>query len=200
MKIDLKNVYFIHMDEYMTENGKTISEQDESSFKKCMKECLYAQIDQERIMPEDHRIFPDPDRLDEIPRKIQELGGVDIAFGGVALNGHIAFNEPQPDMTVEEYAALSTRIVKLSAETRVKDAILSRGGAVDTVPEKAITIGMKEILGARKIRLSMMLDMQRAVIRKACLGDVSAACPVSLIQNHPDALLMVSKNVVEKPF
>ena len=58
LKIDLKNVYFIHMDEYMTENGKTISEEDESSFKKCMKECLYAQIDQELIMPEDHRIFP----------------------------------------------------------------------------------------------------------------------------------------------
>lgn len=200
LKIDLKNVYFIHMDEYMTDNGKTISDEDEFSFKKCMNECLYAQIDSKLIMPEDHRIFPNPDRLYEIPKKIQELGGVDIAFGGVALNGHIAFNEPQPDLTVDEYAALSTRIVKLSAETRVKDAILSRGGAVDTVLEKAITIGMKEILGARKVRLSMMLDMQRAVIRKACLGEVSAACPVSLIQNHPDALLMVSKNVVEKPF
>ena len=165
-----------------------------------MNECLYAQIDEDLIKPEDHRIFPDPEKLDEIPNKIKELGGVDIAFGGVALNGHIAFNEPQPHLSVDEYKELSTRIVELSAETRIKDAILSRGGAVETVPTKAITIGIKEILGAKKIRLSMMLDMQRAVIRKACLGEASSDCPVSLIQNHPDAALMVAKTVTEKPF
>ena len=46
----------------------------------------------------------------------------------------------------------------------------------------------------------MLLDMQRAVVRKACCGEVSAMCPVSLLQNHPDALLMITPNVTEKPF
>jgi glucosamine-6-phosphate deaminase len=151
-------------------------------------------------MPANQRVFPDPQNPEAIPKHIEELGGVDMVLGGIALNGHIAFNEPEPDMSVEEFANLPTRVVSLSAETKVKDAILSRGGAYDSIPNKAISVGMKEILGARKLRLSMMLDMQRAVIRKACHGEVSAACPISLVQNHPDALLMVSKNVLEKPF
>lgn len=199
-RVDLKNTYIIHMDEYVDENENCIPDTDYFSFKKAMQEGFYDLIDNDLVMPEDHRIFPDPADLQEIPRKIRELGGVDIAFGGVALNGHIAFNEPHPDLTAEELANLSTRIITLNFETRVKDAILSRGGAIDTVPTKAITIGMKEILGAKKVRLSMMLDMQRAVIRKGCLGDVSADCPLSLVQRHEDALLMVSKNVVERPF
>ena len=74
------------------------------------------------------------------------------------------------------------------------------GGAIDCVPGQAVTVGMKELLGARKVRFSMLLDMQRAVIRQACLGEVSAACPISLMQNHPDALLMITSNVMEKPF
>lgn len=200
LKIDLKNTWIIHMDEYITESEELISENDQFSFRKCMNECLYSLIDSNLVMPPKQRIFPNPKNLNDIPALIERLGGVDIAFGGVALNGHIAFNEPQPDMDADEYSLLSTRIVTLSTETRVKEAILSRGGAVDTVPKKAITIGMKEILAAKKIRLSMMLDMQRSVIRKACIGEISAACPVSLIQNHQNALLMVTKNVTEKPF
>ncbi len=200
LKINLKNTWIINMDEYITENGDLISCDDRFSFRKCINEELYSNIADDLIMPQEQRIFPDPQNLDYIPRLIKKLGGVDICFGGIALNGHIAFNEPQPELSNEEFAELSVRTVTLSAETRIKDAILSRGGAVDTVPKTAVTIGMKEILSAKIIRLSMMNQMQRAVIRRACLCDVSSDCPVSFLQNHPDALLYVVKDVTEKPF
>lgn len=200
LKISLKNTWIINMDEYITEDGVLISDKDPSSFRYCMEESLYSLLEKELIMPEDQRIFPDTENLGYIPALIEKLGGVDIAFGGVALNGHIAFNEPQPEISNEEYENLSVRTVSLSNETRIKDAILSRGGAIDTVPERAVTIGMKEILSARKVRLSVMLSMQRAVIRKACLCEVSSACPVSFLQNHNDALLHITKTVTEKPF
>jgi len=200
LKIDLSNTYIIHMDEYVTDDDRLISETDVFSFRKCMNENFYTRIDSELVMPPEQRIYPHPDKLQEIPDLIEALGGVDIAFGGVALNGHVAFNEPQPELDADAFAALSTRIVALRPETRIKDAILTRGGAVDTVPLKAITIGMKEIFGAKKVRLSSTLDMQRAVIRKVCTGEVSSACPASFTQKHPDAMLIVTKNVVEKPF
>ena len=199
-RISLKNVWIINMDEYLTDDEKWIDEGDKFSFHGYMDNLLYGNIDPELVMPANQRVFPDPQNPEAIPKLIEELGGVDMVLGGIALNGHIAFNEPEPDMSVEEFANLPTRVVSLSTETKVKDAILSRGGAYDSIPNKAISVGMKEILGARKLRLSMMLDMQRAVIRKACHGEVTAACPISLVQNHPDALLMVSKNVLEKPF
>lgn len=199
-RVSLKDVWIINMDEYLTDDGEWIDDSDPFSFHGFMRDTLYSQIDPDLVMPVEQRIFPDPHDPDAIPRLIEELGGVDMVLGGIALNGHVAFNEPEPDMTVEEFAALPTRIQKLSPETRSKDAILGRGGAVDVIPKTAITVGMKEILAAKKIRVSMMLDMQRAVVRKACHGEVTASCPISLVQNHPDALLIVTKNVLEKPF
>ncbi|MGN0179947.1 MAG: glucosamine-6-phosphate isomerase [Monoglobaceae bacterium] len=199
-RISLKNTWIINMDEYLTESGEWIPEDSKFSFHKWMNDYLYDVIDPELTVPKEQRIFPDPKNPEKISEIIEELGGVDMVLGGIALNGHIAFNEPEPGMSTEEFANLPTRVVELSLETKVKDAILGRGGAVDTIADKAISVGMKEILGAKKLRLSMLLDMQRAVIRKACCGEVTSECPVSFIQNHPDAMLMVSKNVIEKPF
>lgn len=195
--VSLKNVWFINMDEYL-EDGEWIN--DRFSFRKVMNEVLYSRVDPELVMPEEQRIFPDPHHPERIGQLIEELGGVDMAMGGIALNGHIAFNEPEPEMSLEEFASLPTRVINLSPETKAKDAILGRGGAIDSIPDQAITVGMKELLGARKLRVSMLLDMQRAVVRKATHGEATPACPVSLLQNHPDALLMITPNVTEKPF
>ena len=196
-RISLKNVWFINMDEYL-DNGQWSN--DKFSFRLAMDKALYNRIDPELVMPVEQRVFPDPNCPEKIGELIEKLGGVDMAMGGIALNGHIAFNEPEPDMSVEEFAQLPTRVINLTPETKAKDAILGRGGAIDSIPDQAITVGMKELLGARKIRVSMLLDMQRAVVRKACYGEVSAACPITLVQNHPDALIMITPNVTEIPF
>ena len=199
-KVCLRNTWIINMDEYLDENGRSLTSSDPLSFHYCMDHYLYSRLDPAFTVPPAQRVFPDPGDPGAIGRLIEKLGGVDIAFGGVALNGHIAFNDPQPELSEEQFASLSTRIVTLSQTTRIKDAILNRGGAVDSLPEKSITIGMKEILGAKKVRFSMMLDMQRAVLRKACCGEVSSECPVSFAQRHPDAMLMVTTNVMQNPF
>ncbi len=198
--VSLKNTWIINMDEYLTDDGQWINPDDKFSFHNWMNTLLYSRVKPELVMPEEQRIFPDPNCPEKIGQIIEELGGVDMVLGGIALNGHIAFNEPEPELSNEEFAAQPTRIVTLSPETRIKDAILSHGGAVETIAKKAISVGMKEILGARKLRFSMMLDMQRSVIRHACCGEVTSAYPISFAQNHPDALLMVSKNVTELPF
>ena len=46
----------------------------------------------------------------------------------------------------------------------------------------------------------MTNDMQRAVVRKALHGEVTADCPVTFAQTHEDAVLYVTKNVTAKPF
>ena len=198
--INLKNTWIINMDEYLTDDGEWINPDDKFSFHNWMNTLFYDKIKPELVMPENQRVFPDPKCPEKIGQLIEELGGVDMVLGGIALNGHIAFNEPAPELSNEEFRNLPTRVVDLSMETKVKDAILGRGGAIDVIENKAISVGMKEILGARKLRFSMLLDMQRAVIRRACCGEVTSACPISFAQEHPDALLMVSKNVTELPF
>ena len=198
--VSLKNTWIINMDEYLTDDEEWIDENSPFSFHGLMNRYLYDRINPELIMPEEQRVFPDPHCPEKIEELIKQLGGVDMVMGGIAVNGHVAFNEPIPGMSIEEFASLPTRVVELSAETRIKDAILSRGGAIDTMPKKAITGGMKEMLGAKKLRLSMLNNMQRAVIRRATHGDVTSECPITFAQNHPDAVLFVGKNVTERPF
>ena len=64
-------------------------------------------------MPEEQRVFPDPNDLGRIPALIEQLGGVDIAFGGIGITGHLAFNEPQPELTPEQFAQLPTRVLDI---------------------------------------------------------------------------------------
>ena len=133
-------------------------------------------------------------------KKIDELGGVDIAFGGIGINGHLAFNESQDELTPEEFAALHTRVLAISRETRTANAIGDLNGAIDAMPKKAVTIGMAEILGAKKIRLGVFRDWHRSVVRQAAYGEVSAHFPATLIQRHPDAMIIVNANAAKQPF
>ena len=131
---------------------------------------------------------------------IDALGGVDIAFGGIGINGHLAFNESQDELTPEEFAALHTRVLAISRETRTANAIGDLNGAIDAMPKKAVTIGMAEILGAKKIRLGVFRDWHRSVVRQAAYGEVSAHFPATLIQRHPDAMIIVNANAAKQPF
>ena len=103
-------------------------------------------------------------------------------------------------LTPEEFAALHTRVLAISRETRTANAIGDLNGAIDAMPKKAVTIGMAEILGAKKIRLGVFRDWHRSVVRQAAYGEVSAHFPATLIQRHPDAMIIVNANAAKQPF
>ncbi len=199
-KVSLKNCWFINMDEYLNDDETYIEFESRLSFHGFMHRSVYSQIAPELVMPEEQRIFPDPKDPGYIGHIIGQLGGVDIAFGGIGINGHLAFNEARDDMTAEEFSRLTTRVLPVSRETLTVNAISDLNGAIDAMPRKCITIGMKEILGAGKIRLGVFRDWHRSVIRQAAYGEVSAHFPVTLVQNHPDALIYVNANAARQPF
>lgn len=199
-QISLKNCWFINMDEYLTDDGQWIAEENPLSFRGFMAREVYGKIAPELLMPEEQRVFPDPNDLGRIPALIEELGGVDIAFGGIGITGHLAFNEPQPELTAEQFAQLPTRVLDIHPETRATNCVGDLGGALEDMPKKCVTIGMKEILGARKLRLGVFRDWHRAVCRRAAYGEVTAAFPATLAQNHPDALLYVNANAAQTAY
>lgn len=199
-RLSLKNCWFINMDEYLTDDGEWIDESCTLSFRGFMKRNVYSKIDPELLMDESQRVFPDPHNVQAIPELIEKLGGVDIAFGGIGINGHLAFNEAQDELTPEEFAQLHTRVLSISRETRVANAIGDLNGAIDAMPRKCITIGMAEILSAKKLRLGVFRDWHRAVVRQAAYGEVSAHFPVTLAQKHSDAMIYVNANAAKQPF
>ena len=199
-RVSLKNCWFINMDEYLKDDGSWIDMGNKLSFRGFMERTVYSQIDPELVVPEEQRVFPDPQNLEYIPRLIEELGGLDISFGGIGINGHLAFNEPQDELTAEEYAQLHTRVLDISRETRTTNAIGDLNGAIDAMPKKCVTIGIHEILSARKVRLGVFRGWHRAVIRQAAYGEVSAHFPATLLQNHPDAMIITNANAAQQPF
>ena len=199
-RVDLHNCWFINMDEYLTDEGEWIEESSKLSFHGFMNRTVYQKLDPALVMPENQRVFPDPHDLTRIPKLIEELGGVDICFGGIGINGHVAFNEAQDELTADEFANLPTRVLTISRETRVANAIGDLNGAIDAMPHQCVTIGMKEILSAKKIRLGVFRDWHRAVVRQAAYGEVTAHFPVSLLQRHKDAMILVNANAAKEAF
>lgn len=199
-RVSLKNTWFINMDEYLNDDETWIDKGHKLSFRGFMDREVYSRIDSELVMPQSQRIFPDPQNVEAVPALIEKLGGVDLALGGIGINGHLAFNEARDDMTPEAFAALRTRVLSISRETRVANAIGDLNGAIDAMPQKCVTIGMVEILGARRIRIGVFRDWHRAVVRQAAYGEVSAHFPATLLQRHPDAAIYLNRNASEQPF
>ena len=198
-RLSLKNCWFINMDEYLTDEKTWIPKEHKLSFRGFMDRTVYTKVKPELLMPEEQRVFPDPKDPGHIQDVIEKLGGVDICFGGIGINGHVAFNEASDEMTPDEFLAQHTRVLEISRETRVANSIGDLNGALDDMPHYCITIGINEIYHARKIRLGCFRDWHRSVVRHAAYGERSAHFPVTLLQGHPDINLKFTEFVANLP-
>ena len=198
-KVSLKDVTFINMDEYMEDEKTAVGTEHELSFKGFMEREVYSKIDPELVMPKEQRIFPETDNGDEIDKIIDAHGGVDCCFGGIGINGHVAFNEPpekDDPITEEAFKDLGVRVQKIARETRVVNGIGEYAGAFEFIPEYCITIGFRQILRAKKIRLFCMRDWHKGVVKRATFEEASMHFPVSLLQNHPDTMIGIHKAIM----
>ena len=200
-RCDCQDVMLINMDEYLMPDDRWVAMDHPLSFRGFMNRKFYDLIDPRLAPRPENRVFPDPSGPKAIQRLIDRRGGVDACFGGIGINGHIAFNEPpEPgeSMSVEDFAALRTRVLSLSRETRTINSV-TVGGEIAIVPRRAITVGMKEILASRRLRFYCNRPWQRAVVRRVMHGPLTSACPASLLRMHPDAELVAAQYVAEMP-
>jgi glucosamine-6-phosphate deaminase len=200
-RCDCRDVMLINMDEYLTGDDRWVPIDHPLSFRGFMNRKFYDLIDRKLAPRPENRVFPDPLDPGRIARLIDRRGGVDACFGGIGINGHIAFNEPpEPGESVsaEDFAALPTRVLSLTRETRTINSV-TVGGEISIVPRRAITVGMKEILVSRRLRFYCNRPWQRAVVRRVLHGPLTSACPASLLRTHPDAELAVADYVAELP-
>lgn len=202
-RIDLRDLVIINMDEYLTPDGSDfIPVSDPLSFHRHMEEHFYSKLASELRPPPSQRVFPSPSDPAMVPKLISDLGGCDVCFGGIGITGHVAFNdppEPGEEISLESFANSSTRIVKLSRETLLINSVTTCRGNIDRIPKLAVTVGMKEILESRKVRIYMNRFWQSAVVRKILHGPVTPAVPASLLQNHGDVLFTITDYVAELP-
>jgi glucosamine-6-phosphate deaminase len=202
MRIALHRLVLINMDEYLTAEGAYIPLRDPLSFRAHMERALWSRLDPALAPPDSQRHFPAPDDTKGTQRLINRCGGVDVAYGGVGITGHLAFNDPpEPGELIDNtaFASRTTRVVTLSRETRTINAVTAARGNIDRIPRTAVTVGMKEILEAKKIRLYLNRPWQCAIIRKLLHGPITAAVPASLVRRHPDVRVTMTVEVTRLP-
>jgi len=104
---------------------------------------------------------------------LARAGGLDLAVAGIGTNGHLAFNEPGTT------ADSTARVVELAPESRKAASAFG-----PEPPHRGLTLGMRELLGARRVLLLANGRGKAAVIERALRGPVSNACPASFLQRH----------------
>jgi len=189
------------MDEYPAADGHWLPPEHQLSFRGFMNRHFYELLNPGLAPRPANRVFPDPADPAAVGRLIAERGGADVCFGGVGINGHIAFNEPpEPgqECTLEAFAALPTRVLDLARETRTINAV-TVGADIASIPRQCVTVGMKEILAARQLRFYCNRPWQAAVVRRLLHGPITPACPASLLRLHADAALGIADYVAALP-
>ena len=199
-RVSLKNCIFMNMDEYLDDNMKYIDYNSPLSFRGGMDRIFYNLIDPElNVLPE-NRYFPNPEDPDVLTRLIEREGKLDMAWGGVGINGHFAFNEPpEPGeaCTNEEFLARKTRALAISRETKTINCFMNCGGDLEGIPHYCVTVGMQEMYRAKKVRMCMPRDWNAGALRKVLHGPIDCHVPCSLFRTHPDAKLYAARVATE---
>jgi glucosamine-6-phosphate deaminase len=202
--ISWKNVHTFNMDDYLDWQGRPLPLDHPLSFEGYMWREVFGKLDPALRIPDAQIHFPNPLKLDQISQQIAEIGGIDTCYGGVGYHGHVAFNEPPISrwykLTPDEFRGSLTRILPLAPETVVMNSIRATGGNPAAMPPMAVTLGMRDILGARRLRLYCQGGpWQRTILRIALLGEEDVDYPVTLAQNHPDYVIFTDKNTAQAP-
>ena len=113
---------------------------------------------------------------------ISTLGPIDIQVLGMGHNGHIGFNEPS------DIFELETHKVDL-AQTTI-DATARFFASADEVPRQALTMGIKSIMQAKMILVVVNGKGKAEIVKKAFTGPVTPQVPASILQMHPNVVLV----------
>ncbi len=116
---------------------------------------------------------------------IRELGGVDLQLLGIGHNGHIGFNEP-----CDEFVK-GTHCVELTKTTIDANARFFESEA--EVPRKAYTMGILDILQAKRVVMIVTGKDKAQILKDAFCGPVTPTVPASIMQLHPDFTLVADE-------
>jgi glucosamine-6-phosphate deaminase len=197
-RISWKNVHTFAMDEFLDWQGRPVPCDHPLSFRGYLERELFGRLDAALRPPENQRHYPHPFRIDEISRMIEKAGGIDCCFGGIGYHGHVAFNEPPISrwfrVPLEEFRNSATRVVALGDDSIVVQSIHCSGGNSAAIPPMAVTLGFRDILASRRIRLYCAAgERHRMIFRITVAGDVTTDYPSTLVQGHPDAEVVIDE-------
>ncbi|TJY42879.1 glucosamine-6-phosphate deaminase [Cohnella pontilimi] len=125
-------------------------------------------------------------RMDET---VSRLGGIDLMFVGIGMNGHIGLNEPGTN--IDSYS----HVVELDSVTRtVGQKYFSR----EIKLEQGITLGMRHLMEAETALLAVSGSKKAGIVRQALEGPVSEKVPGSYLQKHRNSHVFLDREAASE--
>lgn len=177
--VDFSKVKTVNLDEYCG-----LSPEHPQSYRYYMNHNFFNQIN----IPLENTHLPDGlardmeaecVRYDDL---IASLGGIDLQLLGIGHNGHIGFNEPdQAFGKLTHCVSLNERTIEANARFFDSEA---------QVPKKALSMGVRSIMQAKKILLVVNGADKADILHQALMGPVTPTVPASILQLHPDVTVV----------
>ena len=183
--IDFSQVTSVNLDEY-----KGLSGDNDQSYRYFMNTNLFDHVNIDK-----NKTYV-PNGLEEDSDKacadyneiIRSVGGIDIQLLGIGGNGHIGFNEPGEAFEKE------THCVDLTESTIKANARFFE--SMDEVPKQAYTMGIKNIMAAKKILLVATGSAKADALYKSLYGPITPNVPASILQLHQDVTVVADEDAL----
>ena len=202
--ISLRNVVVFHMDENLDWDCRPLHEEDPSNFRTFMHRNFYEAVKPGLAVLPENRNYLTPWNFGELADRIAETD-IDYTLGGWGQDGHLAFNQarrnPYRPVTLEELRNSTAHIRENNMDTILALAQRGFGAAWQFMPPMCITLGPKECLKAKKIRVySATGAWKQTALRVALFSEPTPEYPITLLQEHPDARITATLETASHPF
>lgn len=185
--LDFSAVTTVNLDEY-----KGLPRENDQSYYYFMHDNLFDHVN---VKPE-NTYLPDGTKIDaeeeckNYESLIQKVGGQDLQLLGLGHNGHIGFNEPSDIFEKETHC--------VNLQERTIEANKRFFASADDVPKQAYTMGIGTIMQAKKILVVVSGEDKADTVAKAFFGPVTPEVPASILQLHPDVILVADEAALSK--
>ena len=201
--ISLNKLVVFHMDECLDWQGQELPRKHPFSFRGYMERNFYNPVLPDLVVPAENRNWLNVSNMPEVRKNIEQAP-VDITFGGWGQDGHIAYNQarrhPYSHVTLDDLRSSTIRIQENNLDTIIALAQRTFGSAYQFVPPMSVTLGIKECLSAKKIRLfSDTGAWKQTALRVALFGPLTPEYPITLCQEHPDGIITATYETARHP-
>ncbi len=201
--VSLRNLHVFHMDECLDWQGRLLPHNHPYNFRTYMEKHFYGPVRTELNVPESQRWWLTPASMERVREEIA-TAAIDITIGGWGQDGHLAYNQarrhPFYHATLEDMTQSTIRIQDNNIDTIISLAQRTFGSAYQFVPPMSVTLGIRECLSARKVRVySDTGAWKQTALRVALFSEPTPEYPMTLLQTHPDAVITATLDTSRHP-
>ena len=187
--IDWTKVRGFHQDEYVG-----IDKSEPAGFGTFLDRAIFHKVPFKEL----HYLLCEADKAEEKCESYTALlqkYPIDLIFLGIGENGHLAFNDPAVADFNDPKVVKVVELDDVCRQQQVNDGCFPN---LDAVPKQAMTVTMSFLMNVPEAICVVPTIRKANAVYNALCGEVTTACPSSILRNHPNAALYLDKDSASK--